>query len=105
MEERNLRKTRTGKVISLSLIHISYKRFLREFKFENASEYSVKDEIKADIFAAGDKVCLLYTSANVSTFLQDIENAINDDTKIIIVDASGIGSIDITCLLYTSRCV
>ena len=24
--------------------------------FENASEYSVKDEIKADIFAAGDKV-------------------------------------------------
>ena len=32
------------------------KRFVREFKFENASEYSVKDEIKADIFAAGDKV-------------------------------------------------
>ena len=29
---------------------------VREFKFENASEYSVKDEIKADIFAAGDKV-------------------------------------------------
>ena len=29
---------------------------LDEFKFENASEYSVKDEIKADIFAAGDKV-------------------------------------------------
>ena len=35
---------------------VSYKRFLREFKFENASEYSVKDEIKADIFAAGDKI-------------------------------------------------
>ena len=33
---------------------VPYKRFLREFKFENASEYSVKDEIKADIFAAGD---------------------------------------------------
>ena len=31
-------------------------RFLREFRFENASEYSVKDEIKADIFAAGDRV-------------------------------------------------
>jgi len=31
-------------------------RFLREFRFENASEYNVKDEIKADIFAAGDKV-------------------------------------------------
>ena len=35
---------------------VSYKRFVREFKFENAEEYSVKDEIKADIFAAGDKV-------------------------------------------------
>ena len=34
--------------------------------------------------------------ANVSTFLQDIENAIKDDTKVVIVDASGIGSIDIT---------
>ncbi|SHI48305.1 50S ribosomal protein L3 [Parasporobacterium paucivorans] len=35
---------------------ISYKRFLREFRLENAEEYSVKDEIKADVFAAGDKV-------------------------------------------------
>ena len=35
---------------------VSYKRFVREFRFENAEEYSVKDEIKADIFANGDKV-------------------------------------------------
>ena len=35
---------------------VSYKRFVREFRLENASEYSVKDEIKADIFAAGDKI-------------------------------------------------
>ena len=35
---------------------VSGKRFVREFKFENAEEYSVKDEIKADIFAAGDKI-------------------------------------------------
>ena len=35
---------------------VSYERYVREFKFENAEEYSVKDEIKADIFAAGDKV-------------------------------------------------
>ena len=34
---------------------VSYKRFIREFRFENA-DYSVKDEIKADIFAAGDKI-------------------------------------------------
>ena len=35
---------------------VSYKRFVREFRFENAEEYSVKDEIKADIFAPGDKI-------------------------------------------------
>lgn len=35
---------------------VSYKRYIKEFKFENAEEYSVKDEIKADVFAAGDKV-------------------------------------------------
>ena len=35
---------------------VSYKRYVREFKFENAEEYSVKDEIKADIFAAGDMI-------------------------------------------------
>jgi large subunit ribosomal protein L3 len=35
---------------------VSYKRFVREFKLDNSSEYNVKDEIKADIFAAGDKI-------------------------------------------------
>ena len=35
---------------------VSYKRFVREFRFENAEEYSVKDEIKGDIFAAGEKI-------------------------------------------------
>ena len=35
---------------------VSGKRFVREFKFENASEYTLAQEIKADIFAAGDKV-------------------------------------------------
>ena len=35
---------------------VSYKRYIREFRFENAEEYSVKDEIKADVFTAGDKV-------------------------------------------------
>lgn len=33
---------------------VSYKRFVREFKLEG--EYAVKDEIKAEIFEAGDKV-------------------------------------------------
>ena len=35
---------------------VSYKRYVREFRFDNAEEYSVKDEIKADIFATGDKI-------------------------------------------------
>lgn len=35
---------------------VENKRFLTEFKFENASEYQVGQEIKADIFEAGDKV-------------------------------------------------
>lgn len=32
------------------------KRYLREFKFENSSEYQLNQEIKADIFAEGDRV-------------------------------------------------
>ena len=43
-------------------VGVSYKRFLREFRFENAEEYKVKDEIKADIFAEGDKVDVRATS-------------------------------------------
>lgn len=35
---------------------VSYKRYVREFKLENTDQYSVKDEIKAEIFAAGDKI-------------------------------------------------
>jgi large subunit ribosomal protein L3 len=35
---------------------VSYKRYLQEFKFEDAENYEVKQEIKADIFAVGDKI-------------------------------------------------
>ena len=35
---------------------VTGKRFVREFKFENTEDYNLGDEIKADIFAAGDKV-------------------------------------------------
>ena len=35
---------------------VSCKRYVREFKFDNASEYALAQEIKADIFATGDKV-------------------------------------------------
>ena len=35
---------------------VSGKKYVREFRFENAEDYKLADEIKADIFAAGDKV-------------------------------------------------
>lgn len=35
---------------------VSVKRYIREFRFENTADYKVADEIKADIFAVGDKV-------------------------------------------------
>ena len=35
---------------------VSAKRFVRELKLENASEYAPGQEIKADIFAAGDHI-------------------------------------------------
>ena len=35
---------------------VAYKRYVREFRFEDAESYEVKQEIKADIFAEGDKV-------------------------------------------------
>ena len=35
---------------------VSAKRYVKEFKFDNAEEYTVAQEIKADVFAAGDKV-------------------------------------------------
>ncbi len=35
---------------------VSSKRYVREFKFENAADYKLADEIKVDIFAEGDKI-------------------------------------------------
>ena len=35
---------------------VTGKRFVREFKFENAGEYTPGQEIKADVFATGDKI-------------------------------------------------
>ena len=35
---------------------VAVKRFVKEFKFENAEEYTLAQEIKADIFEAGDKI-------------------------------------------------
>ena len=35
---------------------VSAKRFVKEFRFEDAENYTLGQEIKADIFAAGDKI-------------------------------------------------
>ena len=35
---------------------VTGKRFVREFKLDNADEYALAQEIKADIFEAGDKI-------------------------------------------------
>ncbi|MCI8991787.1 MAG: 50S ribosomal protein L3 [Eubacterium sp.] len=35
---------------------VSSKRFVKEFKFDNAEEYNLADEIKVDVFAEGDKI-------------------------------------------------
>ncbi|MCL2864140.1 MAG: 50S ribosomal protein L3 [Lachnospiraceae bacterium] len=35
---------------------ISGKRFVREFRFENAEEYTLAQELKADVFEVGDKI-------------------------------------------------
>ena len=41
---------------------VSAKRFLKEFKLEDAASMNVGDEIKADVFAAGEKVDITGTS-------------------------------------------
>lgn len=41
---------------------VSYKRYVRELKLDNAEELKLGDEIKADQFAAGDKVDATATS-------------------------------------------
>ena len=51
--EKLLNKPRKG---HFDKAGVSYKRYLREFRFDNAAEYEVKQEIKADIFKEGDKI-------------------------------------------------
>lgn len=41
---------------------VENKRFLKEFQFDNAEEFELGQEIKADIFEAGDKIDVTATS-------------------------------------------
>lgn len=46
---------------------VDVKRYLREFRFENSADYEVGQEIKADIFAEGDRVDVTGTSKGHGT--------------------------------------
>ena len=53
IRERLVNKPRKGQFAKAG---VTVKRFFREFRFDNAADYSVGQEIKADVFSAGDKV-------------------------------------------------
>ena len=53
IREKLVNKPETGHFAKAG---VSYKRFVREFRLEDAESYEVAQEIKADIFAAGEKV-------------------------------------------------
>ena len=54
---------------------VAVKRFVKEFRFDNAGEYEVGQEIKADIFAAGDHMGhVQVTVQNLEIVRVDTEN-------------------------------
>lgn len=53
VKEKNINKPDKGQ---FKKANCAAKKYLREFKFENSSEYQQGQEIKADIFVEGDKV-------------------------------------------------
>jgi len=54
----NIRETLVNKPVKghFAKAGVQVKRYLREFRVDNVEDYKVGQEIKADIFAAGDKV-------------------------------------------------
>ena len=53
IKESKLSKPEAG---HLKKAGVAAKKHLKEFKLENAAEMNIGDEIKADVFAAGDKI-------------------------------------------------
>ena len=86
---------------------VSYKRYVRELKLDNAEEMKLGEEIKAEAFAAGDKVDATATSKG-----KGFQGAIKRHGLHRGPMAHGskyhrhAGSNGAcSCLLYTSRCV
>ena len=59
IREKRLTRPQLG---HLKKAGVSAKRHLREFRLEDTSAYNVGDELKADVFAVGDKVDVTGTS-------------------------------------------
>lgn len=59
VKEKSLNKPKKGLFLKTG---IEFKKFLREFRLQNVTDYSVGQEIKADVFAAGEKVDVTGTS-------------------------------------------
>jgi len=53
IKEKHLTKPQSG---HFKKAGVEARKYLREFRFENASDYAVGNEIKADIFTPGDRV-------------------------------------------------
>ncbi len=53
IEERKLSKPKKGEFLKAG---VSFKKYLKEFKLENASELNVGDTLTADTFASGEKI-------------------------------------------------
>ena len=67
---------------------VSYKRYIREFRFENAEEYSVKDEIKADVFTAGDKVDATAISKGRDSRAQSRDMVSQEDLWLMVLNTT-----------------
>ena len=59
IKEKNVNKPMKG---HFEKAGVTAKRFLKEFKLEDAASMNVGDEIKADVFAEGEKVDITGTS-------------------------------------------
>ena len=59
MKEKKANKPQTG---HFGKANVGLKKFLREFRFDDCSAYEVGAEIKADVFADGDKIDVTGTS-------------------------------------------
>ena len=91
IREKLVNKPETGHFAKAG---VAVKRFVKEFRFENAAEYEVGQEIKADIFADGDHIDATAVSKGkgfqgaIKRHGQSRARAIAKDPEIFIFDDS-----------------